>query len=143
MILAQLLLGMAAIAASVAVHAAFMVAAEKLGPRVLPMLREALARAAAMAAVVLWFFLSISVICWGWAGLLLWRGAFEALEPALYFAIVTFTTLGYGDIVLGPEWRLLGAVMAANGTIIIGWTTALVFVAVQRIHGTGGDAGAP
>ena len=43
-----------------------------------------------------------------------------------------------GDVVLGPDWRLLGAFAATNGTIIVGWTTAMIFVAVQRVYGTAG-----
>lgn len=88
-----------------------------------------------LVAVVLWFFLSVCLQCWLWAALFRWLGALGAIEEALYFATVTFTTLGYGDIVLGPEWRLLGAFAATNGTIIIGWTTAMVFLAVQQVYG--------
>jgi hypothetical protein len=84
---------------------------------------------------VLWFFLSLCLQCWVWAALLLALGAFATLEAALYFAVVTFTTLGYGDLVLGADWRLLGAFAAVNGAVIIGWTTAMVFLAVQRIYG--------
>jgi voltage-gated potassium channel Kch len=56
------------------------------------------------------------------------------LEEALYFSTVTFTTLGYGDVVLSPDWRLLSAFQSANGTIIVGWTTAMVFLAVRWIY---------
>jgi hypothetical protein len=46
---------------------------------------------------------------------------------------VTFTTLGYGDVTLGPDWRMLAAFEAANGLIMFGWTTALVIAYMQRI----------
>ena len=45
---------------------------------------------------------------------------------------VTFTTLGYGDIVLPDRWRLLSSFEAANGIIMFGWTTAVVMYVVQR-----------
>lgn len=45
---------------------------------------------------------------------------------------VTFTTLGYGDIVLGPEWRLLSGIEAINGIVLFGWSTAFLFAIVQR-----------
>lgn len=135
MILGQLLMGMVAIAASVVIHAAFMLAAGRLWGRGGPPPRKPLRQVAVIVAVVLWFFVSVCLQRWGWAALLLWLGAFGTLEEALYFATVTFTTLGYGDIVLGPDWRLLGAFAATNGTIIIGWTTAMVFLAVQEIYG--------
>ena len=56
------------------------------------------------------------------------------LEKTLYFSMVTFTTLGYGEIVLGEQWRLLASFEAANGIIIFGWTTAIVVAAVQRVY---------
>lgn len=131
----QLAIGMLAVAATVAIHAGFMLAAGRVfrrddsrppsGP---------VQQALAIIGVVLWFFLSVCVQCWTWAVLLLALGAFGKLEEALYFATVTFTTLGYGDVVLGTDWRLLGAFAATNGTIVMGWTTAMVFLAVQRIY---------
>jgi len=60
--------------------------------------------------------------------------ALEGFEPAFYFSMVTFTTLGYGEIVLGEQWRLLASFEAANGIIMFGWTTAIILAAVQRIY---------
>jgi len=68
-----------------------------------------------------------------WAAVYLLVGAMPALEPALYFSTVTFTTLGYGDLTLSESWRLLGSFEAANGIILIGWTTALIFAFVHRM----------
>ena len=48
------------------------------------------------------------------------------------FMVITLTTLGYGDIVLTEQWRLLAAIEAANGIIMFGWSTALVIAVVQR-----------
>ncbi|MBI5260692.1 MAG: two pore domain potassium channel family protein [Bradyrhizobium sp.] len=45
----------------------------------------------------------------------------------LYFAFVNFTTLGYGDIVPVPRWRLLGPMTAMNGVLLFGWSTAVIF----------------
>jgi voltage-gated potassium channel Kch len=69
-----------------------------------------------------------------WALTYVGVGAITGLEKALYFSIVTFTTLGYGDIVLDESWRLLASLEAANGIIIFGWTTALLFAFVQRVR---------
>jgi voltage-gated potassium channel Kch len=60
--------------------------------------------------------------------------ALPDLQTAFYFSMVTFTTLGYGDIVLSGEWRTLAAIQAANGVIIFGWTTALIFYFIQHIY---------
>jgi hypothetical protein len=79
-------------------------------------------------------FLAMIVEVWLWAGLYLVIGALETLEEALYFSTVTFSTLGYGDVVLDNSWRLLGSFEAANGLFLFGWSTALVFAVIQRLH---------
>ncbi len=56
----------------------------------------------------------------------------QTFETAVYFSLVTFTTLGYGDITLGPQWRILSGIEAMNGILLVGWTTALLFAVVQR-----------
>lgn len=134
MIFHQLWLGLAAIATSVAVHATFMAVGLGHVRQRRPRFETALGKCWFVVAVVMWFFLSICIQCWGWAVLLRWLGALGDLEEALYFATVSFTTVGYGDIVLGKDWRLLGAFAGANGAIILGWTTALVLFAVQRAY---------
>ena len=54
------------------------------------------------------------------------------MEKAIYFSMVTFTTLGFGEITLGPEWRLLSSIEAMSGILLFGWTTALLFTVLQR-----------
>jgi len=134
MFIEHLAIGMLAIIATVMIHAAFMVAAGQVCGRMHNHGPTSLRSSLQIAAIVIWFFLSICIQAWGWALLYLYFGALQTLEEALYFSTVTFTTLGYGDVVLDTEWRLLSAFEAANGTIIIGWTTAMVFVAVKRIY---------
>ena len=84
-----------------------------------------------LTVFVLWFFLATILEVWSWAVLYVFLGAFQSIETAVYFSTVTFTTLGFGDIVLEDEWRLLSAFEAANGLLMFGWSTALVFVGVQ------------
>lgn len=69
-----------------------------------------------------------------WAGAYVALGAVEGLEKAAYFSMVTFTTLGYGEIVLDERWRLLASCQAATGIIMFGWTTAIVIAAVQKAY---------
>ena len=57
----------------------------------------------------------------------------QSLEKSMYFSFVTFTTLGYGDITLGEEFRMLSGIQALNGILLIGWSTAVLFAIVQRI----------
>ena len=76
----------------------------------------------------------LEVLLWAAAYHLLDVKALESFESAVYFSMVTFTTLGYGEIVLGEQWRLLASFEAANGIIMFGWTTAIILAAVQRIY---------
>ncbi len=83
--------------------------------------------------VLVMFIVSIlEVLLWATAYMVL--GEIKDLEPAFYFSMVTFTTLGYGDIVLDESWRLLASFEAATGIIMFGWTTALVLAAVQSTY---------
>ena len=58
---------------------------------------------------------------------------FDNFEKAAYFSLITFTTLGYGDITLGAEHRILSGFEAINGILLIGWSTTLMFSAIQEI----------
>lgn len=88
----------------------------------------------ALVAVVLWLIAGISLSAWSWAGVFLTVGAFQSLEPALYFSIVTFTTLGYGDITLDPQWRILASFAAVDGLIIFGLNTAFLVEFTGRLR---------
>ena len=87
-----------------------------------------------LSIFVMWLFLATVIEVWAWAMLYLFLGAIQELEKAVYFSTVTFTTLGFGDITLDEEWRLLSSFEAANGLLMFGWSTALVFVAVQWVY---------
>lgn len=56
---------------------------------------------------------------------------FETLEKAIYFSLITFTTLGYGDITISSANRILAGIEAINGVLLIGWSTAFMFSVVQ------------
>ncbi len=60
---------------------------------------------------VFWVLFAITVEVWLWGTVLLLIGAVDGLEPAVYFAIVCFTTLGFGDMILTEEWRILSAIL--------------------------------
>jgi hypothetical protein len=78
-------------------------------------------------------FVLHSIEMWMWAGLYEMIGAFSSLENALYFSITTYVTVGYGDVVLPPGDRIIGAIEAASGIILIGWSTAFFFSIVDRL----------
>jgi voltage-gated potassium channel Kch len=56
------------------------------------------------------------------------------LSDALYFATITYTTLGYGDIVLEAQYRMLSGIEAANGFLLFGWTTAFLFEIISQLY---------
>jgi len=69
-----------------------------------------------------------------WAGFYVWRDAFPDLQTASYFSAVTYTTTGYGDLVLPEEWRLVGGVEALTGILMCGWSTGFFMALVSRAH---------
>lgn len=85
---------------------------------------------------VLWLFVATIIEVWAWAMLYRLIGAVGSTEEALYFSTTTFTTLGFGDITLDDQWRLLSSFEGANGLLMFGWSTALIFAAVQKVYGT-------
>jgi len=82
-----------------------------------------------MSLLLLGNFLQMAV----WAGLFMLLDEFDSFATALYYSGVNFTTLGYGDIVLSPQWRLLGPLEAANGILMFGVSTAAMTGAVMDI----------
>jgi hypothetical protein len=87
------------------------------------------------AAFVMTMFLAamLEALIWAWTYIAV--GAFDGMESAFYFSLVAFSTLGFGDVVLDPSWRVLSAVEATNGIMMFGWTTALIFWFMQRLVG--------
>ena len=92
-----------------------------------------LARSFTIAILILVMFMTTLIEAGVWALLFTKIGALPDITKAFYFSIVTYTTLGYGDIVLDESWRFLSSLEAANGIIMFGWTTAIVVVAIQQI----------
>lgn len=87
-----------------------------------------------VALIILILLISTITEAGIWAVSYMLIHALPVFEHALYFSIVTFTTLGYGDITLSESWRLLASFEAAVGIIIFGWTTAIVMVVVQKLY---------
>ena len=68
-----------------------------------------------------------------WAVLLVVCGEFPEFGNAFYHSAVNYTTLGYGDLLMTPSWRLLGPLEAANGVLMFGVSTAIIFAVIQRL----------
>ena len=69
-----------------------------------------------------------------WGLFYLWHGCLPNGEAAFYFSGSTYTTLGYGDVVLPKPWRMLGPIESLMGVLMCGLSTGYFFVVVSRIH---------
>ena len=68
-----------------------------------------------------------------WGGLFLWLGEFKEPYDAIYHSAVNFSSLGYGDIVMRRERRLLGPLEAVNGVLMLGMSAATLMAIVQHM----------
>lgn len=59
---------------------------------------------------------------------------FQSFNQIVYYSLVTFTTLGYGDMTISSEWKILSGIEAINGIMLIGWSTALMYSLIQNIY---------
>jgi hypothetical protein len=89
-----------------------------------------LAFAAHLAEVALWAL--VFALC----------GEFPDFAAALYHSAENYTTLGYGDVVMSPSWRLLGPLEAGDGMLMFGVSTGLIFAVISslveaRLHVSG------
>jgi hypothetical protein len=70
-----------------------------------------------------------------WAAFYQLDGCFPDFETSFYFSATSYSTVGYGDVVLPHEWRILGAVEAVTGVLMFGWSTGVLFSVVHHFHG--------
>ena len=99
---------------------------------------RSLFRVVVLTAVVLLLLHFIEVVLWALFYFMLPDNAGLTSWPeAIYFSIVTFTTLGYGDITLSPAWRQLSGMEAMVGIVVFGLTTAILFTVIQRVWRVG------
>lgn len=129
----QLALGAALVLGTTAAHGISTVFAMFGLTHVHRVSRTHIGRGSVISLLVMVMFLIslLDAVLWAFAYMAI--GAIPDFEAALYFSMVTFTTLGYGDLTLEADWRLLASFEAANGIIMFGWATALVVAYLQRI----------
>jgi len=78
--------------------------------------------------LILIHLLEISV----WGLFYFWRGCLPNFQDAVYFSGATYTTAGYGDLVLPKAWRILAPLEALTGILMCGISAALFFAVVSR-----------
>lgn len=90
---------------------------------------------ALLVAATLWMNIGLGCAMLIWAGTVYGLGLLDTISDASYFAAVSFTTLGFGDVVIEGEWRALSGMIAANGLILFSLVTAFLFEAIRKISG--------
>ena len=68
-----------------------------------------------------------------WGALFVYLGEFDDLYQAIYHSAVNFTSLGYGDVVMGAKWKLLGPLEAMNGVLMLGMSAAALMAILQEV----------
>ena len=94
--------------------------------RFLPGIRPLLV---SMLAMVGGNFIQITL----WGVLFIWLGEFSELYEAVYHSAVNFASLGYGDIVMSKNWKLLGPLEAVNGVLMVSMSAAALMVMLQQL----------
>jgi hypothetical protein len=97
-------------------------------------LHEVLRQCVLLIMAVLGIVFLHTIEIWSYAFVFQLLGAVTGFERALYFSTVTFSSLGYGDITLNPQWRVFGAIEAANGVILFGWSTAFLISLMSKLR---------
>lgn len=85
-----------------------------------------------LSLALIWTLGIMTLGVWVWAIALYELEIFIEFEASVYFSLVAFTTLGFGDILLPEQWRLLGGLAAANGLLLFGLMTAILVESLRE-----------
>lgn len=131
----NLAIGVMMITVTVAIHTVGLIQVTHLMARLVDRFRwhGRRSRVLALITVVYGIFLILTVEVWVWAVLYEVLGVVHDFPSALYFSTVTFSTVGYGDVIAHSDWRLLSALEGINGFLMIGWSTAYLVAAGMRV----------
>jgi len=120
------------LAVTVMVHAAGLSAVLRRLSRS-PISLDSFLRVTSLLVGVAWVLLVLHLVEIGlWALFYWWQGCLPDLESSLYFSGVTYTTLGYGDVLLSSDWRLLAPLEGLTGIMMSGLSVSFFFVVVSR-----------
>ncbi len=133
-----LLLGSLLVVVTVALHILALVLLTRLLTRLTALLtrlirRTVLGVTAILSSVVVYLIGVHTLEIWLWAAVYFAIGEFSVFEDALYFSAVTATTLGYGDLVLSEQWRLLATFEAMGGLVLFGVSTAYLIALMRNV----------
>ncbi len=136
MLSSQLLLGILVVLLMTVFHVAGLVSLNTLLNRLWRLPRFSSNRmgiAYLLVMSVLVIIIIHTVEAYGWAALYYYLGEFTDPTKAVYFSIVTVTTLGYGDITLSEQWQLLASFEAMGGLILFGASTAFLIEVMRYL----------
>jgi voltage-gated potassium channel len=83
----------------------------------------------AFAVIIVLHMLEVAI----WGVFYFGHSLFQDFETSLYFSITSYTTIGFGDVVLPRAWRLLGGIEGVTGVLLCGLSTAFVFAIVNAM----------
>jgi hypothetical protein len=86
-----------------------------------------------LASAIVLVLIANTVCVWLWAILFRSLGVFPTLEEAVYFSMVSFTTVGYGDVVAPQGWRILSGFISVNGILAFGIFTAVLIEIIRGL----------
>ena len=139
MMFIQISIGLLAVIASVIVQTAVFWYALRYGPVIIlwaTMHDKNWARILVLSTSIVWVILAHILITLIWCLVYTVINIFESVATTLYFVLVTFTTLGFGDLLAPVEWQLLSGITASNGLLAFGASTAFqvqYFIKIRSI----------
>jgi Ca2+/Na+ antiporter len=134
--IANLVLAFCLMALCVAIHALGLTAALRFVRRRLDSAQTFWRSTGVLIAIAGFTILVHLIEIAAWAMLYAWTRALPDLQSSFYFSAVTYTTVGYGDLVLPKDWRLVGGIEALIGILMCGWSTAFFFAVFSRMYRT-------
>lgn len=84
-------------------------------------------------AIVLGLFVIHGIEIWLYAALYLFGGALPDLHEAVYFSVITYSTIGYDDDGIPRAWQLVAGIEGVNGVLLLGWSTAFFVGLLARL----------
>ena len=128
----------ALVAVTVAVHAAGLSAVLVVGRKLLARPLTNFWPIAWLLIRLTWWLILIHLIEISiWGAFYAWQQCLPDARTAFYFSGVTYTTVGYGDILLSEQWRLLAPVEGLTGILMCGLSTGVFFALVSGVFGIG------
>ena len=134
--LKELLIAFAIVAICVVIHTGgIAIFAQFLSARFPPEQLVALKRQVLVLIIVFAMVITLHLVETGiWASFYFWNNHFQDYETALYFSLGTYSTIGYGDVVLPQRWRLLGGIEGISGVLLCGLSGAFIFAVVNVLY---------